>query len=93
MRKIILTGLILFFCYGSKSQKFDGGIIGGACISQVSGDDLAGFNSLGVVFGGFSNIKITNKSKLQIEMIYSQKDLMENHNMMGFLIKNLLSEL
>ena len=73
MRKIILTGLILFFCYGSKSQKFNGGIIGGISISQVSGDDLAGFNCLGLVFGGFSNIKISNKSKLQIEMIYSQK--------------------
>lgn len=73
MRKIILTSLILFFCYSSKSQKFDGGIIGGVCISQVSGDDLAGFNSLGLVFGGFSNIKTSNKSKLQIEMIYSQK--------------------
>ena len=59
MRKIILTGLILFFCYGSKSQKFNGGIIGGISISQVSGDDLAGFNCLGLVFGGFSNIKIS----------------------------------
>lgn len=73
MRKIILTGLILFFCNSSKSQIFDGGIIGGISISQVSGDDLAGFNSLGLVFGGFSNVKISNKSKLQLEMIYSQK--------------------
>jgi hypothetical protein len=74
MKKIFF--LIIFFCcidYCSLSQEFNAGISAGISTSQVSGDNLAGFNKAGIILGGFVNRKINNLLMVQIEMIYIQK--------------------
>ena len=45
----------------------------GLSTSQVSGDDLAGFNKAGLVFGGFTNRILSNRNSLQLEIVYIQK--------------------
>ena len=57
-------------CY---CQEFEGGVILGLSTSQVSGDDLAGFNKAGLVFGGFTNRILSNRNSLQLEIVYIQK--------------------
>ena len=74
MKKIFF--LIIFIGsinYCSLSQEFNAGISAGISTSQVSGDNLAGFNKAGIILGGFVNRKINNLLMVQIEMIYIQK--------------------
>ena len=82
MKKIFF--LIIFICfinYCSLSQEFNAGISAGISTSQVSGDNLAGFNKAGIILGGFVNRKIHNLLMVQIEMIYIQKGSSNpNHN-------------
>ena len=74
MKKIFF--LIIFISsinYISFSQEFKAGISAGISTSQVSGDNLAGFNKAGIILGGFVNRKINNLLMIQMEMIYIQK--------------------
>ena len=54
-------------------QEFKGGVILGLSTSQVSGDDLAGFNKAGLVLGGFTNRILSSRNSLQLEIVYIQK--------------------
>ena len=74
MKKIFF--LIIFISsinYSSFSQEFNAGISAGISTSQISGDNLAGFNKAGIILGGFVNRKINNLLMVQMEMIYIQK--------------------
>ena len=55
MKKIFFILTIIVTHVNCHCQEFKGGIILGLSTSQVSGDDLAGFNKAGLVFGGFTN--------------------------------------
>lgn len=69
--------VILFFCgfltLSNQAQDFNGGIILGLTSSQVSGDDLGGFNKAGILAGIFANKSISNLLSFQMEMTYIQK--------------------
>ena len=49
MKKIFLFFILIVTYTSSNSQDFKGGILLGLSTSQVSGDDLAGFNKAGLV--------------------------------------------
>ncbi|MDP4267831.1 MAG: porin family protein [Bacteroidota bacterium] len=55
------------------AQNFGGGIIGGIDGSQISGDGLAGFNRLGITFGGYITFPHQGKSSIRMELNYIQK--------------------
>ena len=57
----------------TEAQNFDAGFIGGFTTSQVSGDNLAGYNKLGARAGVYINFPIHKKMKSQIEIQYLQK--------------------
>ena len=69
---LVACFLILCFQYGY-GQRFHAGLIGGLSTSQVSGDQLSGFNQAGLIAGGFVNSPISEKSSLQMEIIFIQK--------------------
>jgi len=69
MKKIFILLLFPFFCF---TQDFNAGIIGGLSTSQVSGDQLSGFNKIGPRIGFFVNRKI-NWYNLQLELQYISK--------------------
>ena len=70
MNRIIILFLALGgFCL---SQNFQAGTIIGINTSQVSGDNLAGFNKLGTRMGAFINKKMGNFTA-QIEFQYINK--------------------
>jgi hypothetical protein len=68
----------LLFCCGFltisiQAQNFDGGIIAGASTSQVAGDMLGGFNKIGLLAGVYTNLKIKENLKVQLEITYIEK--------------------
>ena len=67
--KIIICFLLITSCY---SQNFNTGAIVGINTSQVSGDNLSGFNQFGLRIGGFINKKLKNFNG-QIDLQYIQK--------------------
>ena len=69
MKKYLILILFPIFCI---SQDFNAGIIGGFSTSQVSGDELSGFNKIGPRIGCFVNKKI-NWYYLQLELQYIRK--------------------
>ena len=68
---------ILLFCgfltISSNAQNFGGGIIAGISTSQVSGDQLGGFNKVGFLVGAFTNKYISPLLSIQMEMTFIQK--------------------
>ena len=73
MKKIFFLFILIIFYTSSNSQDFKGGVILGLSTSQVSGDNLAGFNKAGLIFGVFTNRILSNRNSLQLEIVYIQK--------------------
>ena len=55
------------------SQRFNAGLLAGGLVSQVDGDQNAGFHKFGFLAGGLVNLKISRHSSLQMELEYIQK--------------------
>tara|TARA_B100000902_G_C27226681_1_gene872580 strand:+ start:424 stop:1041 length:618 start_codon:yes stop_codon:yes gene_type:complete len=62
-----------FLAISIQAQNFDGGIILGLSTSQVGGDDLGGFNKVGLLAGVFANKEISPLLSFQMEMTFIQK--------------------
>ena len=74
MIKNFATILIFgFICQNLIAQNFGGGFLLGLSTSQVSGDDLGGFNKAGLTVGVFANRKISPTLTFQMEMTYIEK--------------------
>ena len=69
----ILFALIILISNNVKSQNFKGGIIGGIATTQVSGDNLGGYNKAGLCIGVFTQLPISPISNIKMEMEYIQK--------------------
>jgi hypothetical protein len=79
MKYRILLFLLLFIAFTAKGQViFHGGALGGVSTSQVSGDQLSGFNKAGIYGGAFVNIHFTEKWLFQFEIDYIQKGSRKN---------------
>ena len=72
VKKAIFYLLILSYTQ-LYTQDFAGGVIIGLSASQVSGDNLAGYNKAGLLIGAFANRKITKLLTVQMEINYIQK--------------------
>jgi hypothetical protein len=59
-------------------QQFNGGLLGGLSMSEISGDRLTGPNKAGVYAGGFVNTYISKKSSFQMELDFIQKGSRKN---------------
>lgn len=78
MKNLHLIGLILAFCcfiqvVTAQTRRFHAGLIAGLNASQVDGDQLAGFNRLGITAGIRGSAVLSDKFDLNIEMLYSQR--------------------
>jgi len=67
----ILLIFLAPFC--TQAQKFKAGIFAGICLSQVSGDQLAGFNKAGLYVGAFVTLPLGAKTFAQMEISYIGK--------------------
>lgn len=72
-KKIFFVAFFLSNFQLLHAQRFHAGMIGGISTTQVAGDQLSGFNKAGVIVGGFVNSPISDKTSLQMEIIFIQK--------------------
>lgn len=73
--KIKLVGILILFAisYQIKAQDFNGGILAGLAMTEISGDRLSGPNKAGVYVGGYVNRYLTDRSSFQMELDFIQK--------------------
>ena len=64
---------MIFFAFRSDCQRFKAAAILGANASQIDGDNLYGFNKLGISAGGRLSYTNDNQLDLALEMLYSQR--------------------
>lgn len=75
---LILIFAMSLFCYCDAQHNvhsFKGGVRAGISTSQISGDDLVGFNKVGATAGIFVNYPLINSErlKLQLELDFTMK--------------------
>lgn len=56
-----------------QAQQFGASIVGGLNAAQITGDDLAGYNKPGILLGLKSSIYLSDRSDLNIELLYSER--------------------
>ena len=78
MLRLILFCTFITLSLQSYSQGFGAGIIAGISTTQVSGDNISGFNKAGLIIGGLSNLQVGEKTFFQAEIIYIQKGSIRN---------------
>ncbi|MFC2101034.1 porin family protein [Bacteroidota bacterium] len=61
-----------------KSQQFNGGIFAGVSATQITGDQLSGFNKAGLYLGGYVNYYFKKRVSIQMEIDYIQKGSRKN---------------
>jgi len=70
----ILTLLFLVGALRIQGQSdFQGGILFGGITSQVSGDNLAGFDQFGLTGGAFVDTRISDRLRLEMDLLYAAK--------------------
>ena len=67
---LLICGLLSI---NSQAQNFGGGLIAGVSTSQVAGDMLGGFNKIGFLFGGYTNLGVKENMSLKYEINYIEK--------------------
>ena len=78
-QKSVLSYLIFLFSISSFAQTgFDAGILAGINASQVNGDGYSGFKKAGILVGLYTNVSISEKFNLQLEINYSEKGSRRN---------------
>ena len=70
---ILFTFILIVSPHMLKSQQFDAGFRAGVSASQISGDDLSGYNKPGFYAGIFTSLDITDRSRISLEMNYVEK--------------------
>lgn len=71
---LILCGLVFIFSKKeTQAQTFQAGIIAGVNLSQLNGDDLIGFNQIGLNVGGRVVVDFGEKWRWNLDILFSQK--------------------
>ncbi len=69
---LALTGMVLVR-FTATAQRFQGGVFLGLSTTQVSGDQLAGFNKTGFLAGGLVSTGLGKNFDLALEIMYIEK--------------------
>jgi len=70
---VIYVFMLLFVLNDSSAQNFKGRLAFGITATQISGDDLAGFNRAGFTFGIAAFLPVNEILATQLEMNFIQK--------------------
>jgi hypothetical protein len=74
---LLVLSFTLISCINGQTV-FKGGLSLGIVASQISGDQLSGFNKAGIFGGAYVNFSFRERSALQFEMNYIQKGSARN---------------
>lgn len=73
---ICLLGLLIFLMMGKEAQaqqRFKAGLLAGLNASQIGGDDVGGYDKLGLQGGLRATALLRDKMDLSFEILYSQR--------------------
>lgn len=73
MRSLYLLPLFFLLPLSADAQSFHAAVKGGIAATQVSGDNLSGYDQFGGVLGGVVGIPIGKKIDLNLEILFVQK--------------------
>lgn len=73
MSRHLIISAFLLLAINASAQEFRAGPVLGMSFSQVDGDNYAGFNKPGIMFGAFVSRSINDKWDLQLDITYIQK--------------------
>ena len=73
MKKSLLLILIIFLPLALQAQKFEGGFFGGLSMSQVDGDNYAGYRKPGLTAGGYILRPVSREIDFRLELRFIQK--------------------
>jgi hypothetical protein len=74
MRKFQLLFVLFLCCSGTASaQQFNAGVLCGLGGTQISGDQLSGFDKLGFLAGGFVSTELSEKFNMAGQLLYITK--------------------
>jgi len=77
-RSILLLLFFISISFKISAQKFYAGIIGGMAATQISGDQLSGFDKPGIAAGGFAGTTVSEKFDVVMQILYIQKGSKKN---------------
>jgi len=80
IRYLFLIIAFIAFGFSIKAQDFHGGVLGGISTTQISGDNLSGFNKVGLYLGAYVNRGFSERSSVQMELDFIQKGSRKNPN-------------
>jgi hypothetical protein len=82
MKKSIIVFIVCLFCISTTvdAQFFKSGILFGVNGSQITGDDMAGFDKGGLLLGPFVEHELSSSSCIRMELTYSMKGSAYNIN-------------
>jgi hypothetical protein len=81
MKSVVLLCSILFLSLSTLAQQFHGEFQLGVAGSQVSGDELSGFNKGGLLVGGGVRYAFDQKTSLGFSILYLQKGSRSTNNL------------
>jgi hypothetical protein len=73
IRIVLWLLVVLFVPVQTKAQAFTGGILGGLSVNQIDGDEFAGYDKAGIVFGGWCRTNTDGPFQIQGEIRYFGK--------------------
>ena len=73
LKHFTFTLILLFSIQNAVAQGFRGELLAGIATSQVSGDQLSGFDKVGGLLGGGVKLSTGNKTEVGFRMFYVQK--------------------
>jgi hypothetical protein len=77
MNLLLLSVLVICSIGNAQEQKFKAGVLFGLNTSQITGDDLAGYDKPGLTFGGFVKREF-GRSSITMELAYLGKGSRKN---------------
>lgn len=80
MKNYLLSILIICLCGLSFGQGIKVEAIAGFNASQIDGDQMAGFNKLGILVGGAAGVELRDNFNVQFRLLYSQKGSRNSEN-------------
>ena len=76
--KHILIFFFFLYSFSSSAQQFKAGVLTGISATQISGDDLGGFDKPGFVAGGVVSTLLAKKFDIAMEILFFQKGSKKN---------------
>src|SRR5690349_18221458 len=72
---VTLLALLISLCSGSPihAQRFSAALVGGLNASQIDGDELAGFDKLGLTGGIKAMMSLGKRWEANVEFLYSER--------------------